>query len=395
MENGKKLNSNYMIVLCLFLYLAMGATSLISPVLADLSAFYAGHPTNLVNLIVTLPSLTAIVGCLIFGPALKIGYKKALLIGYAVILISSVAPYFFAQNLYAVIISRGVVGLAFGFLLPSCSTTITRLIAPEKQGTIMGWGSTFLTIVLVLITNLVPVLLKVSIQTTFLIHLFLLVPLLFLLPVPAEAFELHTAGTADTGEEIKKQKTEKFGKKSWFWQFVMLLNTIFYYPFSLYISYVVANLGGDAAAAALATSVAMVSGAIGGAVFGLVKKKMNRVLMIVAAVLMVVGFFLSAAASSVIPVYAGSFLIGLGNIFVQTNIYATIPSVTPAARIGSANGNVAAFQNIGAFISPLILTGILSLFGKGDSYQTIYYISAGFYVLAVVLFAVIGKKVTE
>lgn len=394
MSETRKMNSGYIVAMCLVMYLIQGATSLITPALADLAGNYSEYPATVVNLIVTIPSLSAILGNLMFGRFIKIGYKKALYIGFSILIISAVAPFFFVDNLPLVIATRAIVGIGFGLMFPACTMTIIRTVAPEKQGTIMGLGNTFAAVALTLVYNIVPFLLSNSLQAVFLIHLVLLLPLLFILPVPAKQFEAEEAAQTDAKQGTSGSAKQSFGIKSWFWQILILFNILFYYPICLYISYVVAEIGGTTADAAIASSVMSIAGAVGGAIFGVVLKALRKRFMFAAFGMMALGFALSAFTSALMLLYVGCALIGIGNVMVITYSYSMIPQVTPVQKIASANGNMSAFQNAGAFVSPILLSSVAQMLGKGGNYQFTYVLCTGFFAIGTVVFLILGDKMT-
>lgn len=393
MGDKRQTKTSYIVAMCLAMYLIQGATSLITPALADLAKNYDDYPATMVNLIVTIPSLSAILGNLAFGRFIRIGYKKALYIGFAVLIISAVVPFFFVDNLILVIFTRAIVGVGFGLMFPACTTTIIRTIAPEKQGSVMGFGNTFVAIALTLVYNMVPFLLNISLNAVFLIHLVLLIPVLFILPVPAKQFETEESMQTHLQDTDSGPK-ESFGIKSWFWQILILFNILFYYPICLYVSYVVAEIGGTTADAAIASSIVSIAGAIGGAIFGIAFKALQKRFMLVAFGLMAIGFTLSAFTSTLMLFYIGCALVGIGNVMVITYSYSMIPQVTPVRKIASANGNMSAFQNAGAFASPILLSSISQMIGKSNSYQFSYMICAAFFVIGTIVFLFLGNKMT-
>ena len=393
MGKTRQVNTGYIVAMCLVMYLIQGATSLITPALAKLAENYSNYSASLVNLIVTIPSLSAILGNLAFGRFIRIGYKKALCIGFAILIISAVAPFFFVDNLILVIATRAVVGVGFGLMFPACTMTIIRTIAPEKQGSMMGFGNTFVAVALTLVYNMVPFLLNISLSAVFLIHLVLLIPLLFVLPVPAKRFELEEQPEAAQTNAASDTK-QSFGVKSWFWQILILFNILFYYPICLYVSYVVAEIGGTTADAAIASSVMSVAGALGGAIFGIAIKTLQKRFMVAAFGMMALGFALSAFTGSLLSLYAGCALIGIGNVLVITYSYSMIPQVTPVQKVASANGNMSAFQNAGAFASPILLSSISQMLGHGEVYQFSYVICTVFFVIGTIVFLFLGNRMT-
>ena len=131
MGKERQMAPAYIVAMCLVMYLLQGATSLITPALAELAGHYSDYPASMVNMIVTIPSLSAILGNLAFSRFIKIGYKKALYIGFAILILSAVAPFFLIDNLPLVIATRAIVGVGFGLMFPACTMTIIRTVAPE------------------------------------------------------------------------------------------------------------------------------------------------------------------------------------------------------------------------------------------------------------------------
>lgn len=116
------------------LAMIIGAT-LVSPALQEIGLAYPDADPALLPLLVTLPSLTLLLGLVISSVlSSKIAAKPLILIGLALILAAGVCPAFLS-NLMLIILMRGVLGVGMGMIIPLQMTLFAQY--PEKERAVL------------------------------------------------------------------------------------------------------------------------------------------------------------------------------------------------------------------------------------------------------------------
>lgn len=395
MKHSAVKTSGMIMALALTMYLVQGTLSGLNPAIADMSAHFSNYSLSTVMLIATIPSLTAILGNFSLSLMVnKLGFKRGLLLAFAIYFIGGFLPFFTFDSLPLVLVGRGILGFGYGVLYPACATLVARFIAPGKQSSVMGAGSTIATLAGIGFTMLGGALMSVSLKAIFFVHAIAVIPLVILIACPGSRLS-GEAGTDSPAEaSVPSGAKVKFGGKSVFWQIFAAVCIVFYYVMYLYISLVVTDMGGSAAQSSVASSMSMAAGCISGLLLARVMSALGSRFVPVCSVIVAVGFVLLFAAKSFVVLYAACFIVGLGYMLLSPYMFVMIGAVTPAARVTSANGNAAAFMNVGVCICPYVFSFLSDVFGQADNNQFVFIISAVFFIAVAVVFMFVGRKVS-
>ena len=94
----------------------------------------------------TLPSLTTLVGCLLFGAIAnsKIKFKTVAIVGMLIYGIFGILPCWINDSLAAVLVIRALTGFGIGFIMPLGSTWFMRMIRNrQERGRYLSWNQAF------------------------------------------------------------------------------------------------------------------------------------------------------------------------------------------------------------------------------------------------------------
>ena len=376
-------------------------SSATTPAMNSLFQAFADQPQWLVSLINTLPSLTTLVGCLLFGAIAnsKIRFKTVAIVGMLIYGIFGIMPTFINDNLFAVLVFRAMTGFGIGFIMPLGSTWFMRMIRDrEQRGKYLSWNQAFGSGGGVVMTLLGGWLCAVDWKFTFLAYLFVFVGLVIMLICfrdPKSVDEIVKEEGAEAGEEFAKAKRVKLGGTAWLIVIFYLCFQLFLSPGLMLLSVLMAeNNAGDPAMVGnlltifvLATAVACLFGDKYIKVFG---KFTTCVFFIVAAA----GLYCIAFGTSAWMFALGMVLVGVGGT-VNFLVNFEIGLVTKAAGLAWAASLIMFATNFGNFLSSFWM-GILQGIGAGGPTNFPVVVCATLMAVTGILFAVmntLNKKV--
>lgn len=391
-RKGNK-KSDIIIVFALSMYIIEGTMSGINPIMADMVEHFSDYPVSAVMMISTLVPLLAILSGFLAGPLINVlGYKKTFLGGIITYLLGGIMPYFAFSSFPGVLGGRVLVGIGYGILIPAGATIIVSFVEKGKQGYVIGIASIVGSLSGIIYSIVSSMLLMRSVKSAFLVHILMAVPLMILIFIPDSCFQKNRAGRGKQKEESTSKIKVKFGWRSWFWQIFAALNTLFQYIFSLYTSFVVAGLGGNAGHSSVTTSISLVGGCAAGGMFGGILKKLGKYVVPVCALFSAMGYYLIFCAENLLFLYVAAFLVGFCSRILTNNLYIMLGRVTPEIKVAAANGNTLAIMNATAFAASYFFTFVLKVFNKSLNYQFTFIFSAIYFVIVAIVFIVAGKK---
>ena len=341
-------------------------SSATTPAMASLMAAFSDQPEWIVTLINTLPSLTTLVGCLLFGAIAntKISFKKIAIIGMLIYGIFGCLPALVGASvgLYGILIIRALTGFGIGLIMPMGAAWFMRMVRDSKaRGKYLSWNQAFGSGGAVVMTLLGGWFCAIDWKYTFLAYLFVFVGFIFVLVLfknPKTIEEIIEEEGAAAAEDFKSAQRVKLGGSAW-------AIILFYFAFQLFMSPGLMNLsvlmGADQAGVAgtlltvfvLATAIACVFGAQYLKAFG--KFTTGLFFIITAAGLGCIAF-----GNSVVVFAIGMLLVGVG-CTVNFLVNFEISLVTTAAGAAWGASLLMFATNFGNFCSSFfygILTGI-------------------------------------
>ena len=170
---------------------------------------------------------------------------------------------------------------------------------------------------------------------------------------------------------------------------------MFQYMFSLYISFVVARLGGNAKYSSILASISMIGGCFAGGMFGVILRKIKKNIVTVSSAASAVGFYLIFCARERWILCISALIIGFANRIFSNNLYIMLGEVTPVEKIATANANALALMNGAAFVAAPIFNFIIRQFCRQGSYQSVFIVGTVYFVTISIAFGRCGNQVEE
>ncbi|HEY3425160.1 MAG TPA: MFS transporter [Negativicutes bacterium] len=326
---------------------SMGA----APAIADMLAVFKDASPQTMMLMTTAPAITMVLINLLFGKLATLFNRRTLFnTGMAGFLIGGVGPYFL-DNLTAIFVMRGILGLGLGILVPLSMVLITDFFEGSEKNTVMGLQSVFVNIGGIIFPALGGFLCAINWRYTFLSYLlgvlvFLLV--FYFLPEPAKV------QSNNTGTDNVSAKTS-LGGKVYFLQAVVFTYSVLLYIFftNIAIEVVGENIG-NAANAGMVMTLFTLGGMLAGFAFGKIMDAINIFTIPLGWFLTGIGMALISTTNNMNLILLGSVLAGVGFTVTAPAAFVLLTNVAPPSGIASAIALVYALSNLGQFISPVL-----------------------------------------
>lgn len=333
----------------------------ISPALAVIGAAIDKDATQM-QMMVIVASVVAIPFGVVSGIlAGKVKTKTMLYIGLTLYLIGGIGPMFVA-NFGFMIACRVLLGAGTGLFLPYAAGLIADFFIGEEFNMMIGLQSAAVAVGNIITSALAGILASINWRFAFLIYGFAVI-----------TFILVALNIPEPEKKEKKQEEGKtFNGRMMFICIAIFIYAIIYFAFFGFISYVVEEIGGNAAQSGLATMIMTLLSLIAGIAFAKVLHILKKTALPVILLANVIGFYIISQAASFGVLVAGAAFVGIG--FGLLMPYGTMRIIEAAPKSAGtfANGMYMTFVNVGTAISPMLLAIIGSIFNRKNDGQFIW-----------------------
>ncbi|TKK69037.1 MFS transporter [Ilyomonas limi] len=345
----------------------------ISPALPQMAIAFSNVPNAafLVKLVLTIPALMIAVFSPITGRLIdRHGRLKILRLSLALYAIAGTSG-FFLNNLYLILLSRAVLGLAVGMSMTIVITLIADYFEGIERQKFVGIQIAFMSIGGILFTGLGGLLADVGWRYPFLIYLFslLVLPLTILyLQEPAVAAKTNGMKTPIKVPSI-----------IWMLFINTMLMWIIFFIIPVQIPFYLKAIGVEKNAligAGIAISTA--ASAISSFFYSKIKGYFSFLFIFAMGyLLMAAGFSFIAVAHTYTLVVVAMMLSGFGMGMMIPNTNMWVMKIAPPEVRGKEIGKLATFWFLGQFLSPIVIFPVL----KSLSLSSTFMLAAGFLLL--------------
>lgn len=371
----------YLIVLFSISMLQMSGMN-VSPALQKIASEFPDVTEEAIQSLVTLPSLFIVFASLCSDYlARRISKKRTILLGSSIFVIAGILP-MFTHSFRVIRISRMLIGIGTGIMLPLNTTLLFGLFSDAKQrNTIIGWQSCASALGNVLATTLAGILAGIHYRLTFLVHLLGLLTLLStLLWLPQDQLEQRqkTFGIRLDLRKRLKESLSKINLRMLLWFLIMFLYMGYLNAFSTKISLLVETSGiGNSAVSALGVSLLTAGSFIGGLFYGKIAHMLKQYTFSAGALGSALGILLMALAHHPLTVYLSSVFTGLGLSVVTPVILVNVVEACEADSRTLVIAVNSAMSNLGLSLSPYLTSATAVLFiGIEKTIRDEYLVSA-------------------
>lgn len=360
MENAKVSNKRLMSLAILFVSaLEMGGMGL-QPALADIAAAFPDIPTVWMQEMSNWPGFAMLLGCALSTLlATKVSKKVLCQIGVGFVVAYAVLGFTLHTNFIQLMMWQTILGLGFGFLMPTSNGIIAENYAEDERGKLMGIQDLFTNGGGMYLTLIGGVLAAKAWNYTYLAFLYALIPLVlgciyFPADKPAKA----------SGEKSHL----KIAPITWLFGAIIFVFINSYGVMGANISFIITERGmGTAALTGTAMAIFLVGGMFGGLIFSPFEKKLREYVLCCGFIALVIGFLIIYFAQSLVILFIGAFVVGtsIGFEMPGTLLYATNYNTVEASTAGCAVIHMAG--QLGTVCSALFYTPVAGLIKPNDT----------------------------
>ncbi len=365
------------------------AGNIVTPAIQTIAEVFSDVSYTTILLISTLPVLIGIPFTFIAGAIAgkKIKFKTLALLGIILTLVG-VMPVFFYNSIVIILISRALFGIGVGLLIPLGNTLIMRFFDGQSRANMLGASTVVHNAAAVFFLMVSSVLCSINWKFIFYLHAIIIVPLFLVL------FFLKEPETSSASEAKSEQKLKiPFG--FYVMSFVMCIVMIIMMPLLLNMSTIISlrNLG-DVTMTGMVLSTVTIAGLVAGAIFGLVHKAFKTMTFPLGLFLLSVGMGCVYFAGSILLVFIGVSLVGIGINFTVSASLMIVGAMLEPSSIGMAMGLIMAIMQLGNFLSTYYIAFIIAVTGSTSAELPIFYAMIGYFVLTLIFIVqgVLKKK---
>jgi MFS family permease len=363
----------------------------ISPALPQMAKAFSNveNAAFLVKLILTLPALMIAIFSPITGRLIdRYGRLKILWASLVLYAVAGTAG-FFLDNLYHILISRAVLGIAVGMSMTIVITLIADYFEGMERQKFVGLQIAFMSMGGIVFIGLGGILADIGWRYPFLIYF----SSLFVLPL--SVLFLHEPVVA----QHKVQGNQDITAPKIIW--MLFINTmimwILFFLIPVQIPFYLKSLGVEKNAligAAIATSTAC--SAVSSFSYSKIKSRLSFLsIFSVGYLLMAAGFVCIAVSNTYVLVVIAMMLSGLGMGMMIPNTNMWVMKLAPPQIRGKEIGKLTTFWFLGQFLSPIIIFPILKMLSLSSTFM----LASGVLLLLCVSFLIFhfskpGKLIT-
>lgn len=369
----------------------MSVSNAVSGTIPLMEKYFSDVSRANIELLIVIPTGGVLLGTVISGLVSNLlGKKYTVIAGLSISLVFGIIPAFIF-NYPAILISRAMFGVGMGIFTPLSVSYITDLFPEETRNRLLGWRNSVGAIGDSIMLFIAGFLINISWHTTYLVFLFLLVPILLVMFfVPKHYDNIVSEDGKEVEEDVKVKPTTNFGVIQL--AFIFLLVCLFYSAISLKLaSYVVNNHIGSAAAATRIFGFLVLCSIFSGLIFEKIAKWFGKytvtIFYIITAISMIVMSFTTSIPVLLVLVLAAGFCNGI----INPALTARMVHYSPKGSMNFTTSIIIIGINIGFLIAPYFFQFFGEMIGNAGPANMILW-SGIFYVLLAVYDLVVVKK---
>ncbi|MFZ7134301.1 MAG: MFS transporter [Eubacteriales bacterium] len=329
-------------------FLLQGGIGNLNPAINAIAEGLGMDPV-IVTQVASFPSFFAIIISFIAGRYVgkKIKYKTLLISVILIFGIGGSLP-ILIQTWPVIMFSRACVGIAVGTFFTLAPALVLKLYEGAKQGNIMGVGNSVATLGGVVVQILSGFLVDISWVLAFAVHLIGIVSLLLVVIFLPEPEEIQQS---ENKEKIKVKLPFNVYLNSTITLLFMMLTI----PIIISLSIIMADRGiGSGLESGTAMSMFTIGGTVLSLLFGPMYNFFKRFTVVIILLVSAIGMIMVYLASSLIMIFVGMFIIGIGLLITPALMMDNNKIIDPS-KIAVASSVVIIFTNVGNFLASYFL----------------------------------------
>ncbi len=322
----------------------------ISPALPAMSAEFSGLPNGqfIAQMVLTIPALFIAITSPLAGILIdRYGRMKLLWSAMVLYAIAGTAG-FYLQDLYHILISRAVLGIAVGMSMTIVITLIADYFEGQERQKFTGIQVAFMSMGGIVLISLGGFLADISWRTPFLIYalslVFLPMAILHLYEPKVEKSVQHSGHQPKTPSII------------WLLVFNTMIMWIIFFILPVHLPFHLKSLGVEKnALIGIAIAVSTLFSAVSSFSYSKIKGKLTFYsIFFIGYLIMAIGFALTSWATSYGMVLGAMVFVGFGIGMMIPNTNLWVMQIAPPEIRGKVIGKLTMFWFMGQFLSPII-----------------------------------------
>lgn len=373
--------SKLAILLLNIFVVSSGATAATIPLM--IKSFPNIAPT-LVESTMTISSL----GIILFTPlsniiADKLGIKKTIILGLAIITICGIIPVF-TNNFPLIFISRIGIGIGTGLLASYSQSLIISLYSGKNQQQLLGWSSVVQGLGMFLMTFMAGILLARGWHNAYWVNIIALPVLIMFMTFIPHTLRIEQPKNVN---DVDSKGSKKINRKIWLLAtFIFFFNATFAFVSIKFASLVLEKGYGTASDASTLLGIMSFAMAAGGFIFMSMSEKLKRFSLAISISAGFIGFLIFTISNSLILSGIGVILVGISVSMTMVSTMSSVGQFTSPKQVPFSTSVVMTVANIGTLLSPYIAQVLSKLSGNNSSEFTFI---CGAVIMLVLLFLVV------
>ncbi|ALG12050.1 MFS transporter [Kibdelosporangium phytohabitans] len=342
--------------------LTIMAAAIIAPSLPEMGKVFAGPGAELmVRLALTVTSLMIAVSAPVSGVvADRVGRRPLLVFSLVLYAICGTAGYF-VGDLYLLLVTRALLGIAVGGVMTAVSATITDWFDGPRRAAFLGLQQAFASLGGVVFLPLAGLLATVSWRAPFWIYAVSAVVALFAVLAVQDAPRDKHASAPSQGRTTTGPVLGVYA--------VALVATLAFYMAPTQLPFLLGGFGAGPVVVGVVIAGSTVTSALGALGFPALRKRLSTTAITTTSVaLLGVGWLLVGAAGNVVMVTAGLLVGGFGVGFAVPNLTMSLSELAPPDRRGRVLSGLVTGVFLGQFLSPLAVQPLIAATGVADAF---------------------------
>lgn len=343
--------------------LLQGALAIVASLGSIAEAFPGASPT-LIEMLLSLPSLTSLVSALIVGKVATIISKKNLcLSGVILVIIGGMTPFFIHNNFHFLLVCCGILGAGIGIISTINPGIIAENFDGEERGATMGQMTAFVSVGAALLTYIGGVLSIKGWTYNYLVYSFAI--LIFI--IAAITIPNKTNGQEQVNIEVENEGTTEKIKLNHFIFLLSIVGFAFLLVYSVFPNnislYITMNNIGDSSTAGTASSISTIGGLIAGLIFGKILRLSGKYTFALAFFIAGVGLIIVVSSVSPIVIMAGSFFVGFSLSIFMAQAPFILSMLVNSATFPMAIAIFSSIISIATFVAPVVISSMVDIIG--------------------------------
>lgn len=344
--------------------LTVMAGAAVAPALGVIQAHFADTDQLFVQMVISVPALFIVITNFIFPKLCKVfGARTLVLMGLLLYTVGGCAAGLF-DNIFAVLVTRALVGIGVGIIMPLSTGLLSYYYRPEQQVGLMGYSSAMNQMGGVIATLLSGLLANISWRVSFLVYLMGLVSIvLCLIFLPNDRITQEAPAKEDRGKKEDSGGAGVFRSNIvYILAMFLLMSAFFIYPANFALETVSEGIIPQNYIAVIMAGMDFIA-FCGGLLFVRAKMLLGGKTKFLAPLCFLIGYLLLALLGG----WAGTLL---GSIFVGFANGAGIPFIMSEAsmKAGKAAATtvmplISAALYLAQFVSPMLMSVVTAIFG--------------------------------